>query len=266
MREQLEVIADLEAAGVLDGVRWAYRSAVASTLDTYSEQAGHDAALLGMLRHTLLRDRLDRVFGCEKYTVAPDAATEGLDELLAELTSQDIATMPQLGPGIVRRADLNGSPGWAHEGRRLLLASCVFGKLDELPWKEKSPTKQLVADQPNPEPPLTLFDDLPPDEIGDLASTVDSGTYLDLDTFVVAHTLDVDSQRCELVLGRSRLNHAGGTAWHWKDDLLTVPPTGGSRMAVPAPRPDGPSQEPDAAVYLRRPADAPAHDRSGDET
>jgi hypothetical protein len=42
---------------------------------------------------------------------------------------------------------------------RFLLASGVFGKLDQLSWPRKSPTKQQVARQHNSEPPQpTLFE------------------------------------------------------------------------------------------------------------
>ena len=59
MSEQQDVVADLEAAGVLAGVRWAYGAATSRTLEIFSEADGHDAALLGNLRFTLFRDRLD---------------------------------------------------------------------------------------------------------------------------------------------------------------------------------------------------------------
>jgi hypothetical protein len=50
--EQQDVIGDLEAALVLAGVRWAYRSATTRTLETYSEADDHDAAWLGNTRFT----------------------------------------------------------------------------------------------------------------------------------------------------------------------------------------------------------------------
>jgi len=56
-------------AGVLAGVRWAYLSATTRSLETYSEADGHDAAWLGNTRFTLFRNRLDRVFACERYAV-----------------------------------------------------------------------------------------------------------------------------------------------------------------------------------------------------
>lgn len=139
MSEQQDVIGQLEAAGVLTGIRWAYRSATSRTLEIFSEPDGHDAALLGNLRFTLLRDRLDRVFACERYELPPGSrATDQLDLLYAELSQEDIRTMPHLAPDLIRRADLTGSPGWALGGRRFLLAACVFGKLDSLPWPRRA--------------------------------------------------------------------------------------------------------------------------------
>ena len=139
MIEQQDVIASFGDAGVLAGIRWAYLSATSRVLDVYSEADGHDATWAGMTRFTLFRDRLDRVFACGRYAVpAGSDAAISLDLLHAELTERDIATMPQLPPGLVVRADLNGSPGWVWQDWRWLLASCAFGKIDELPWSQKA--------------------------------------------------------------------------------------------------------------------------------
>ena len=69
MGEQQEVIAELTAAGVLAGIRWAYESATRRSLESYCEADGHDPAWLGHTRFTLFRDRLDRVFACARYAV-----------------------------------------------------------------------------------------------------------------------------------------------------------------------------------------------------
>ena len=66
MAEQQDVIADLTAAGVLTGIRWAYESATRRSLESYCEADGHDPAWLGHTRFTLFRDRLDRVFDPER--------------------------------------------------------------------------------------------------------------------------------------------------------------------------------------------------------
>lgn len=252
MTEQIDLVTQLEDAGVLDGVRWAYASAVARTLTDYSEDAGHDAAWLGSTRFVLFRDRLDRVFSCGKYALqAGDEASAGLDLVRVELTERDIATMPTVAPDLVRRADLNHSPGWLVVDRRFLLASCAFGKIDSLPWPQKSATKQTVAMQSNPEPPPTLFDELGGDEVDRLVALQDEA--LDIDTFVVAHTLDAVGQRRELVFGRPQFNHGGGDAWYWYQNLLSGPPLTGGRQDLP--QPTGPDTVPDAPVRLRKQAD-----------
>jgi hypothetical protein len=252
--EQQDVIGDLEAAGVLAGVRWAYRVATSRTLETFSEADGHDAALLGNLRFTLFRDRLDRVFACDRYELQPgSAATDQLDLLYAELAPDDIRTMPQLAPNLVRRADLTGSPGWAIGHRRFLLAACPYGKLDSLPWPRRSPTKQRVAQQRQPDPAqASLFDGVADEEIAGLEELLAATHRLDLETFVVAHTLDALSQDTELVFGRARLNNGGGEAWHWCQDLLSLPPADGGRRRGGSPLPTGPDSVPDAPVRLRR--------------
>lgn len=252
MTEKNDLIARLNDAGVLDGVRWAYASAVSRTLSDYSEDAGHDAAWLGSTRFVLFRDRLDRVFSCGKYALQSGAdASAGLDLVRVELTDKDVETMPTVDPSLVRRADLNHSPGWQVGDLRFLLASCAFGKIHSLPWPQKSTTKQTVAMQPNPEPVPTLFDELAEDEVGGLVALDDDS--LDLETFVVAHTLDPLGQKRELVFGRPQLNHGGGDAWHWYENLLAGPPLPGGHQEV-LPRPSGPDTVPDALVRLRKTA------------
>ncbi|MGH3569103.1 MAG: hypothetical protein ACRDRH_24380 [Pseudonocardia sp.] len=253
MSEQQDVIAELGGVGVLAGVRWAYLSATTRSLETYSEPDGHDAAWLGNTRYTLFRDRLDRVFACERYAVHSGNDDADLDVLYDQLSEQDIDIMPRVDAGLVRRANLNGSPGWAHGEHRFLLASCNFGKLDCLPWPQKSPTKQRVARQRNPEPPQpSLFDDLQPEEVGGLEAMLAAGRDLDFETYVVAHSLDPLSRQVELVLGRARLNSGGGQAWHWRQDLLGIAPADGGRRIDGTPMPTGPSTVPDADVQMRR--------------
>lgn len=252
MTEQIDLISRLQAREILDGIRWAYASVVSRTLADYSEDAGYDAAWLGNTRFTLFRDRLDRVFSCGKYALqADDDSTAGLDLVHVELTERDIETMPTIAPDRVRRADLNHSPGWLFEDVRFLLASCEFGKIEALPWPQKSPTKQQVAKQPSPEPEPTLFDGLADSELAGLVVLVDE--TLDVDTFVVAHTLDAVSQKRELVFGRPRLNEGGGEAWHWFENLLTGPIPPGGQQDVP--KPTGRDSVPDAPVRLRRKAE-----------
>jgi hypothetical protein len=263
--EQQEVIDELEEIGVLAGVRWAYRSATTRTLEVYSEADGHDAAWLGNTRFTLFRDRLDRVFGCGRYAVQPgSSATAHLDVLYAELSAEDRATMPHLAPGLVSRADFNGSPGWSHARRRFLLASCAFGKLDRLPWPQKSPTKRRIALQPTPDPPqASLFDDVADEELAGLVALMTQARTLDLETFVVGHTLDSVGETLELVFGRPRLNSGGGDAWYWQQDLLAMPAADGSGQFGRGLGPSDPDTAPDAPVRLRSAASEQPRSRAG---
>ncbi|MBB5957095.1 hypothetical protein FHS29_003688 [Saccharothrix tamanrassetensis] len=260
MTEQQEVLADFGAAGVLAGLRWAYLSATNRALEDYSEADGHDAAWLGNTRFTLFRNRLDRVFHCERYA-APEEDS-GLDELYARLSGRDIDTMPRVEPGVVRRSNLNNSPGWAVGARRFLLAAGEFGKLDELAWARRSTTKQRVALQREPHPAQpSLFEHLAEEEVGGLFAL--STRSLDLDTYVVAHSLDPVSRQAELILGRARLNAGGGPAWAWRTDVLRMPAAGGSRR-TPKPVPVGPDTAPDAPVRLRGRAGQPGFDQPAD--
>lgn len=262
----MDVIADLGEAGVLAGARWAYLSATTRSLETYSEADGHDAAWLGNTRYTLFRDRLDRVFACERYAVRSGNDDADLDLLYDQLSDRDIQRMPRLDAGLVHRSNLNSSPGWAYGDLRFLLASCVFGKLDRLPWPQKSPTKQRVARQRNPEPPQpSLFEDFAVEEIGGLEAMLDAGQDLDLKTYVVAHSLDPLSHQVELVLGRARLNSGGGQAWHWHQDLIGATPADGGRRTDDTPLPTGSLAVADAPVRLRRPAEERRDDRASGE-
>ena len=93
-----------------------------------------------------------------------------------------------------------------------------------------------------------------------------AATYrLDLETFVVAHTLDPVSKDMELVFGRARLNNGGGEAWHWYQDLLTAPPADGGRRRDDTPLPTGPDSMPDAPVRLRPRASEQPTDRTSGE-
>ena len=142
-----------------------------------------------------------------------------------------------------------------HGGLRFLLASCGYGQLDQLPWQRKSLTKQQVARQPSPDAPTqaSLFEGLAPEELGGLEAIFSEAPHLDIETFVIAHSLDPVSRRSQLVLGRSYMGTGGRAAWHWRHDLLGLPPIGGEgRIGDVSPRPD-PGTEPDASVRLRRP-------------
>jgi hypothetical protein len=276
MGEQQEVIEGLTAAGVLTGIRWAYESATRRSLETYSEADGHDSTWLGHTRFTLFRDRLDRVFACERYAVPTVDGRLDIDVLCAELSERDLATMPRLAPGLVRRADLRGSAGWAYRRHWFLIASAEFGRLDTLPWQDKSVTKQLVAMQPSPDlRQPSLFEDLLtdgvlPDEFLPDGGSPDGALHgtalparldplllaadreLKLPTFIVAHALDAGTGQIELTFGRPKLNLRGGPAWYWREDLLNVPLPVVRRTEVPAAAEiDNPSEVPDAPVRLR---------------
>ena len=208
MAEQQDVIAELTAVGVLTGIRWAYASATTRSMEIYSEADGHDSAWLGHTRFTLFRDRLDRVFGCERYAVPTADGRLDVDVLCAELSERDLATMPRLAPGRVLRHDLRGSAGWSYRRHWFLISSAEFGRLETLPWQDKSITKQLVAMQPSPDlRQPSLFEDLLTDGI--LPDDEHQGPalpgWLDpvllaadrepkMPAFIVAHTLDASTR------------------------------------------------------------------------
>ena len=224
---------------------------------------GHDAALLGSIRYTLFRDRLDRVFACERYAVRSGNEDADLDLLYDQLSEQDVDSMPRLDAELVRRCDLNGSPGWACADLRFLLASGEFGRLDRLPWPQEEPDQAACGVTARPRTAATRF--VRGMGAGGGRRPGDAGHWAraDLRTYVVAHTLDPLSQQIELFLGRPQLNSGGGQAWSWRQNLLGTPPADGGRRGGDAPLPFGPDTVPDAPVRLRRPAEERRDDRAG---
>jgi hypothetical protein len=249
MSERAEVIGQLRDAGVLTAIRWAYESAARRAFGTFSPDDGHDAAWLGNTRYTLFRDRLDRVFSCERYAVPDDEDEADPDLLHAELTGEDVAGLPRIEPGRVIRADLYGSPGWAvgrpgsppdHRDLRFLLAAGDFGFVDTLQWARKGVTKRVVALQRPPasrEPELFVDALFGPEEF---ISAYERPSFA-LPTYVVAHSLDPASGEIELVFGRPKLKPGDSESWHWFENLLAagvpaaadLPAEGGKLRLVP---------------------------------
>jgi hypothetical protein len=246
MTYRRDALRDLDALKVLDAMRWAARSAGARTLADYSEAAGHDALYLGVTRHTLLKDRLDRVFSLGRYFVPEGSdAAAGMDVVVAELTHEDIASMPVIPPGAVKGASIHGSPGWSTGKHHFLIQSFPPGGVDAIRWERKSETKQLVARQPNPDVPV-LFD-LPPSMRP--APIID--VALDAPVLVLAHSLNAADGSSELVLGLPSDGLEHGECWHWRESLRDQGPFGSGAQIPAPPQPASPNDVPDAAVRLR---------------
>lgn len=247
-----ELVRQLGDLGIIDSICWAYNSAVARALDDFSGPAGYTTTSLGIMRHDLFCDRLDRVFSCGKYTLGPGQAPHaGLDALTVELSDNDIETMPALDPVTTHRADVNRSPGWivTDMNIRFLISSCDYSKLDSLPWHEKSPTKQQVAQQTVPPQEASLFDDLRVEDAGDIAILQNPEDELDVDTYIVAHTLEPSTERSELVFGMPNDSSMHGSAWHWRVDLVSTHSV--STLVSKLPESSDSDSTPDAPVRLR---------------
>ncbi|GAA1531430.1 hypothetical protein [Nocardioides humi] len=255
MSEQDKVIGSLRRGRILDGVRWAFWSAAAGVAEDFRPGKGYDEGWCGFSRHTLLRDRLDRVFSLGPYFIQPDAdPRENLDVLFEAIPEGERQTFPFIKPGSVDRADLNGSPGWRYKGRRLLIASIPHDDIDDIAWQRRSATKQLVASQPDPDVEQdSLLHRLAAE--GDKAAqamvaALEAATPLDIPTFLIGHGDDlIGSGRQRLIVGRPQL-HAR-EPWAWIHNLLTTPPPTTGGLKPPATSPD-PTQAPDAQVRLRQ--------------
>lgn len=264
MIDQEQLCNRLGQAGVLAGIAWAYRSAARRLMEDFSESAGYNATCAGVGLRALLEDRLDRVFSCGKYVVDPEQSDDsGLDLLYAELSSDEVATLPRIAAGVVSRSNLNGSAGWRFEGVRWLLASARSGGVNSIEWKSKSLTKQLVARQfGNSQDNPSLFDEFAGNEIGeDLLFW--SGEPFDMDTLIVGYSLDFVARGQELILGHSRWNPDGTSAWYWTVDLFagqSPDEVRGNDFQHASVQPD---EVPDAPVKLRRPAASQDHNTAG---
>ncbi len=258
MSERERILGILGTSDVLQGIRWAYESAARRTREDYDELAGHNATWVGITRWVLLCDRLDRVFSCGKYATREDSpGTIGLDILFASLTDAEQATFPNIEPGTVVRDDLVGSPGWSNGDVRWLLASAEFGGIDEINWSRRSQVKQRTAKQVDPDNDQLSILDVLVDDPGatKLREALEQvAIEFDTTTLVVAHSHDIDTNDRELYLGLPSIGDKG-SAWSWKENLLTAPPADSGRQKPPATEPDGPSDVPDAPVRLRTPGE-----------
>lgn len=257
MSEQKAVIETLRRGQILDAIRWAYESASAGVAEDYRLGKGYDEGWCGYSRHTLLRDRLNRVFSLGVYVVPVGSDPhENLDILFEAIPENERATFPFIEPGRVEAADLNGSPGWQYKGNRLLIASIPHDNIDDIAWGRRSATKQLVASQPEAESDEdTLFHGLAAEGDAGAQAIIDayeSAKPLDMPTYFIGHGHDlIGGGRQRLLVGRPQLK--ANDPWAWTENLLITPPPTSGGLKPPAPNPDR-TQAPDAPVRLRRPA------------
>lgn len=216
--EDEKVIAEMTEGGVLAALRWAALSAYTRAWADFDPDTGHSQTVLGIIAHTLLADRQDRVFRLEKYA-------ENDEVLLAGLLASEQESLPNVAG--VERADLNGSPAWQFRQYRWFVSSFEHGRIHEISWGRKSPTKRRIAAETGGSSPDQfvlpgMFDF---DERAGYA--LDPWTVRDLIearspvvSTVLTHSIDPHTGAIELFLGRPRLNTDGGGAWLWLRSLL----------------------------------------------
>ncbi|MEU5931057.1 hypothetical protein [Micromonospora sp. NPDC047187] len=257
MTEDEKVVSEMTEAGIVGALRWAVASAHARAWADFDPETGHTQTVLGIAAHTLLVDRQDRAFRLEKYMSTEDARDQ--DVLLAGLLPPEQDSM--LTVAGVERADLNNSPAWRFGQYRWFLSSFEYGKVHDIAWGRKSPTKRKIAAQ-------TASDSLDqfvlPGTYGDhVGEGLDALTLRELLAanarnsvlnIVLAHSLDPDSGATELFVGRPRLNAGGGKPWVWLRSLLPGDGSTGSGIRTGAPESTGVAHSveiADAPVRLR---------------
>ena len=266
MGEREDAIEDLEGSGFLGAVRWAWDATRQQSLQAYDPDTGHTPGWLGTNTYTILMDRLDRVFSCNKYAVEAGSSPDvGADLLAVGLTQQESQLMPSLDPFLVVYDDVNQSPGWRQGQWRMLLQSFNGHDIDRIPWRQKSPTKQRVARQPNPNqlalPDPEFFEAA--DVLADVLEPLKDGE-LPVSTLVGAHMLDGLTGKSAFYLGRPQLaSGRNSEAWRWKELLTsTNGDEFGFREGMPTPTPsEGPTTRPveDAPVRMKRLPGAPGY-------
>lgn len=221
MGQGSEVAKTFEANGLMDALRWAWRSAASHAYDEHNPEVGHTLANLGLNAHNQLKDRIERVGQTGAYRLptvddaddTPDRLPSGEDVLHAGLDRDEIISMIALDPGAIVRCDFNGSPGFRMGNYLVLMQSHPLGQVQDIRWSQKSATKQRAASQGDPDQ-YALFDDIHSDapESGD-----------DLRVLVLAHAIDPDTGRPELHLGQPSMNEHDESPWYWlfeiRDDL-----------------------------------------------
>ena len=248
MSEHEDVLEDLQGHGVLAGIAWAVAASRRRLLQDAEGEPAYGQTWIGQTAHSLMCDRLDRVFACAGYAHAAGQAEVGLDVLHAGLTAEEVRAMPTITPGLVVRNGLNGSPGWRCGQWRWLMSSYLPRAVEDIRWSVKRPTKQHVAQQGYkaasiPHEVLALFE-------VEAAAFQPPGDGIT--TLVLAHAFDVQEASSEAYLGRSQYNPEGESPWYWKEPITESTRTmiiGGrddSRLALVS------DDEADAPVRLRQ--------------
>jgi len=252
--ERGDCLRKLERAGVIAALAWVARTAYTRVGQDYDPAAGHGRTVSGVLGYTYFQDLQDRAFSLGAFRVPAAeivAGRSGQDILREGISPEAFTTMPGIPSGTVRRADFNTSPGWAVEDVRWLLQSYPYGKIDDVPWAQKSPSKQRIANQSYIDQPAVLdgWADLGLDESAAALDTFEGVTL------VLAHAFNGATGEYELYLGRPRMKRGrGDSAWHWRERIARG---GGSGGGIPIPdAPALPGNPPtqnvaDAPVRLR---------------
>lgn len=214
-----DATAALQAAGLLDVLKWAAPAAFAATDQIYDEDQGHDQGVIGYLNFKHFKDLIDRATANGRFRLGEGLEGLGEDVLKRGITPEVFGSMPSLPQDAVIGSDYKQSPGWAVKGFRVLLQSYPFGKIDDIKWVQRSDAKHRVASQlyvgDN-----TLFDD---EEFGleSIAGIPDDDDFVGV-TLIVAHAFNPTTKQFELYIGQSKNpEYPGDSCWHWKKLLLS---------------------------------------------
>lgn len=201
---------------VLPSIQWALAAARRGVESQYDPATGHDRTIRGHLLHNQVCDRLDRAFSAGNYQRQAGSESPIDDSALFESLSQDeIESMPNLKPGVVRREDVNQSPAWRFGDITLLPQSFTAEPFESWVWSQRSrKTKRNIAQieydfdgQPGDQMHLGIGPDLLP-----------AGDFLIIGYRYTGTTFEAG-------IGVARDNKFGGRPWHWFTKLDPWKPT-----------------------------------------
>lgn len=212
--EQNRIQARFFEVDFLEALVWAARSAIQRVKDDHSAEAGYNSRTFGNNFREILLDRLHRVFSTHAYTLPQDAApNSGQDVVYAELSREEIETMPLISPGLITFSEVRQSPVWHYKEIRLFLQSAGSNSFDKMGWNHSRVKREIAC---APYCPDTITSPLQT-EI-DLFGKVHPNSTVPPNAIplVFAYKVNQFEGLCGLTIGRPKDDTLKTGSWHWR--------------------------------------------------